>query len=190
MIEWGDYSLKDLLQKYFTDANLIEEFMYHPSINGLNMSEVSCYNFFINYFTGVYSKEYYLNHSVEDIRKLLLTKLSAINRNIIQNRTIKQIILDTDGTVLKVIADDTTEYHAKHYVIAGKPQDIYQKYFPELDKELLEVLKYYPHIETKKRIQPIYLGLTHKLESIGIDSLNYFFETDENAPVQLVRMFN
>ncbi|PKL01198.1 MAG: hypothetical protein CVV56_02845 [Tenericutes bacterium HGW-Tenericutes-1] len=190
MIEWGDYSLKDLLQKYFTDPALIDEFMYHPSINGLNMNEVSCYNYFINFFTGVYSKEYYLNHSIEDIRKLLLTKLSAINRNIIQNRTIKQIILDSDGTVLKVIADNSNEFHAKHYVIAGKPHDVYQNYFPELDKELLEVLKYYPHIETNKRIQPIYLGLNHKPESIGIDSLNYFFETNENESVKLVRMFN
>ena len=190
MIEWGDYSLNDLLQKYFSDSALIEEFSYQSSVNGLDSNDISCYNYFIKFFTGIYSKDYYLNHSVHDIRKLLLTKLTAINRNIIQNKTVKQIILDSDGTVLKVIDDEKKEYYAKHYVVSGKPNDFYKTYFPELDEALVEVLKYYPNIETKTKIQSIYLGLTHKSESIGIDALNYFFETDKEQPVKLVRMFN
>ena len=190
MIEWGDYSLDDLLKKYFTDDNLMKEFVMTSSIIGLDPSEISCYNFFIKFFSSVYSGEYYLKHTQQDLQKLLFTKLNAINRNVFKNKKVKSIVKDEDGTILKVIDEDSNEYYSKHFIVSEKPNTFYQRYFPDMADKIDDVMRYYPQIESKKKIQSIYLGLSTKSELIGIDSLNYFFDYDETSPVKLVRLFN
>jgi len=190
MIEWGDYSLDDLLHKYFTDDTLIHEFVMTSSVIGLCQNEISCYNYFMKFFNVIYSGDYYLKHNQSDIQKLLMTKLSAINRNIIRNISVSSIVRDDDGTILKVIDDDKNEYFAKHYVVSGKPDVFYETYFPELVDERNEVLQYYPQLQSKTVIQPIYLGLSTKPELIGIKSLNYFFDYQENDDIKFVRLFN
>lgn len=190
MIEWGDYSLETLLHKYFSDESLIQEFIMTSSVIGLDDNEISCYNFFIKYFTLLYTGEFYLKHSQNDIQKLLMTKLTAINRNIILNKKIKSIVKDQDGTILKVLDEDSKEYFAKHYVVSGKPNHFYESYFPELIDERENVMNYYPLIESKKVIQSIYLGLSTKSELLGIEELNYFFDYQDNDDIRLVRLFN
>jgi hypothetical protein len=190
MIEWGDYSLKSLLEKYFTDSKLIEEFMLNACVNGLEIDQLSCYHFFIKFFTGLYSGEHYLYHSLEDLRKLLMTKLQAINRNMIQTRRIKKYVLDEDGTIQKVIDEKNIEYGAKHFVIANDPKSFYEAYFPDHMEQLEGILKYYPNLGSKSLIQTLYIGLNQKSEAVGIDQLNYFFETQSDETVKLIRLFN
>ncbi len=190
MIEWGDYSLEELLKKYFTDTNLIAEFMLNSLVNGLPMDQLSSYHFFIRFFTGLYAGESYLYHSLDDIKKLLISKLQAINRNIIQNRKIVAFYTDDEGKIIRAIDDKNTEYNAKHFVIGDNPFDFYTKYFPDYHDKLEQILRYYPILDTHTRIQTLYVGLSQKAESIGIDSLNYFFETKPEESVQLIRMFN
>lgn len=190
MIEWGDYSLEDLLRKYFTDDNLVKEFLMTSSIIGLDSSEISCYNFFIKFLSIIYTGEYYLKHNQQDLQKLLITKLTAINRNIIKNKRVRSIVLDEDKTILKVVDEDANEYYAKHYVVSESPNTFYPMYFPDMPDEINDVLRYYPQIDTRKKIQSVYLGLSIKPELIGIDNLNYFFECDDKDEVKLVRLFN
>jgi len=46
MIEWGDYSLKDLLYKYFSDPEIVNEFMLNHQLNGLDPEKINSYHFF------------------------------------------------------------------------------------------------------------------------------------------------
>jgi len=190
MIEWGDYSLEDLLKKYFTDSNLISEFLLNSLVNGLPIDQLSSYHFFIKFFTGLYAGESYLYHSLDDIKKLLITKLQAINRNLIQNKKIVSYVTDDEGKIVKAIDEKNVEYGAKHFVIGNNPKEFYTKYFPDRQEDMDRILRYYPNLETNQRIQTLYVGLSQKAESVGIDSLNYFFETKPEESVQLIRMFN
>jgi len=98
--------------------------------------------------------------------------------------------LDDDNTILKAIDEKGNEYGAKHFVIEDNPKNFYKAYFPELENELLDILKFYPNLDSQTRIQTLYIGLNQKVETAGITNLNYFFETKPDDPIKIIRLFN
>jgi len=190
MIEWGDYSLKQVLDKYFNDPELIKEFALFDSINGLDLSQVNSYNFFMNFFIGLNCGVSYLYANEQEIMKMLLAKISVINPKLIQNRKIKKITTDDSGKIVKLVDNMGKDISAKHYIFAATPQEFYPKYFPTRTAELEEICKYYPNLESPRRVQTAYICLNQKPALIGINDFTYYFKPDPEAKLQLTRMLN
>ncbi|MFA5035724.1 MAG: hypothetical protein WC479_00915 [Candidatus Izemoplasmatales bacterium] len=190
MIEWGDYSLKQVLDKYFNNQELISEFSLFDAVNGLDLSQVNSYNFFMSFFVGLNNGVSYLYANEQEIMKMLLAKITVINPKLVQNRKIKKIATDDTGKIIKLVDTMGKDIVAKHYVFAASPQEFYPKYFPTRTAELEEILKYYPSLDSKRRIQTAYICLNQKPATCGINELTYYFKPDPETKVQLTRMLN
>jgi len=189
MIEWGDYSLKQVLGKYFSDTALIEEFGLFDAVSGLDLAEVNCYNFFMNFFIGLYHGFAYAFPSEVEIMKMLLAKIALINPKFVQNRKIARYVSDSNGKILFAVDSANKEISAKYYVVAGNPKEFYSRFFPDRPAELAEILRYYPNLEGKKRIQSLYVALSQKPASAGISELVYQFKNRPEDPVKVTRLF-
>ncbi|MDD4989623.1 MAG: hypothetical protein PHV42_04335 [Candidatus Pacebacteria bacterium] len=190
MIEWGDYSLEDLLMKYFSDPEIIKEFMFNQQLNGLDPKDVNSYHFFSQYFLGLKEGFYYINLSTEEIKKLLLEKLRIINPKITQKRRIKEFVYDEAGKITHVVDSTNKKIYAKHFIVSSNPDEFYKKYFPSYEEEIELVNKYYPNLYSTKRINTLYLALNQKPQQNGITELNYFFAGNTDSGSRIVRLFN
>jgi hypothetical protein len=190
MIEWGDYSLKELLDKYFVDEDLKREFLLNDFINGLNCEEINSYNFFSNFFIGLKSGFDYLDMSEKEIRDILIKKIQLINPNYIIKTRVKEINLDEDGKVRSIVDKDNNEYTAKFFFVESHPIKFYTKFF-DPSKEDMDLIKlYYPNIDKKSYINTLYLALNQNPKSLGIQDLVYYFYNQKEEPVKIVKVFN
>lgn len=190
MIEWGDYSLGELLNKYFSNEDLVKEFALNDFINGLNLEEVNAYSFFANYFCGLEDGFYELKISIKEIREKIIEKIKLINPNTIVKASIKQYVVNDQKEVIYLIDDKDQEIHAKYFFVSDNPVNFYQKYFENLDDDLETIKLYYPNINTSKKINTLYLVLKTKLVDIGINELIYYFKNDKDDEIKLIRMYN
>jgi len=190
MIEWGDRSLAELLGKYFTDPELIDEFLLFAEVNGLPIGEISSYNFFISFFNGMSDGWVNVTTSEDDIMKSLYAKLQIVNPKAVQNRKLKALAADASGKVVKAIDDAGKEIVAKHFVSGGDPLAFYSGYFPEMAAGLESIRKFYPGIGGKRRFGTLYLGLSGKPATAGVEEGDYQFVADPAVPVAPVRLFN
>lgn len=190
MIEWGDYSLEDLLEKYFQDHDLIHEFILNNQVNGLNPQEINSYNFFMSFFLGLKDGIVYLHQSNEDLRKILIKKLLILNPNIIQNLKIQKFAVDEDKKVSGFVDANGVEYHAKYFLINHNPRLFYEKHFPEFIDRIDTICKYYPQLNSSQRINTLYIALNQKVQNCGITELAYYFKNDLESHKRLIRLFN
>jgi phytoene dehydrogenase-like protein len=190
MIEWGDFSLKQVLDKYFTDPELVGEFNLFDSVRGLDLAEVNSYNFFMNFFIGLYHGVSYLYPNEQEIMKALIAKISVINPKFVQSRKIFKIVADASGKIVKVVDSTGKEIVAKYYIVASDPKDFYPKYFPDRTAELQEILKYYPNLDSRRQIQTLYICLNTKPVNAGVIDLAYYFKNNPEEPIKLTRLFN
>lgn len=190
MIEWGDYSLSQVLEKYFNDPELVNEFGLYDAIDGLDLAFVNAYNFFMSYFIGIQQGFSYLYNNEQEIMKTLLNKISLINPKSVQARKINKFIADASGKIIRAVDSTGKEISAKYYVVASDPQEFYTKYFPDRTAVLNEILKYYPNLDSKKRIQTLYIALNQKAAVAGISELVYYFNQEPKNNLQLTRMIN
>ncbi|MCK7486734.1 MAG: hypothetical protein MZU97_15400 [Bacillus subtilis] len=121
MIEWGDYSLLDLLKKYFADERLIAEFSLHPLVSGLDPATVNSYHFLVPFFVGIYSGSYYWLENEGTFMKRLIGKLQIINAKMVRTNKIKSFIADDTGKIVKIIDDAGGEFGAKHFIVGDTP---------------------------------------------------------------------
>jgi hypothetical protein len=190
MIEWGDYSLSKLLNKYFTSEELKKEFLLNGMINGLNPDEVNSYNFFSNYFMGLKKGFYYLHDSEKELREKLVKKLKIINPNMVIKTRIKEIIKDEDGKIKAFVDKDNNEYAAKFFFVENNPITFYKSMFEDVDEDIEIIKKYYPNFESTKRINTIYLALNQYPKNLGIEELLYYFKNPEDSNEQIIKLFN
>jgi len=190
MIEWGDYSLNDLLEKYFTDLELVNEFILNNQVNGLEPESINSYNFFMNYFLGLKHGFYYLNQSIDEIRKLLISKLLIINPNIFQKRKIKHYIYDESKKVTHLIDSENKEVTAKYFVINQNPKQFYQTYFSDFTEEIDTISKFYPNLDSTQMVNTLYIALNQKPQNIGMIEKSYFFKNDSQSKGKIIRLYN
>ncbi len=189
MIEWGDYSLKELLNKYFTSEEIQKEFLLNNFINGLKPDEINSYNFFSNYFIGLKSGFYYIEDSEKDIRKKLINKLKLINPNMVVKTRIKEIERN-NNKVISIIDKDNTKYKAKYFFIESDPTNFYTKYFSEIDEDIETIKSYYPNFDLTQKINTMYIALSDNPRNLGIENLIYYFKNEEIDKIKLVKLFN
>lgn len=190
MIEWGDHSLRQVLSKYFSNPELIGEFCLFDAIGGQDLAEVDCYNFFMGFFLGLYKGFSYIYPNEQELMKLLMGKISQINPKFLQNRKITRYVADSSGKVVMAVDSANKEIQAKYFVAVGNPKDFYGRFFPDRPAELIEILPYYPNLESKKRIQSLYVALNQKPNAAGITELCYYFKNRPEDPVKVTRLFN
>jgi len=190
MIEWGDHNLLELLNKYFESKELKREFLLNSQVNGLKLEDINSYNFFSNYFVGLKKGFYYLNNSSKDLREKLLKKLKIINPNIVIKTRIKDIIKDEDGTIKAFVDKNNKEYHSKFFFIESNPITFYEKYFDDLEADLETIKSYYPHFDSKQKINTIFLALNKHPKNLGLNDLIYYFKNTEDENEQIVKLFN
>lgn len=189
MIEWGDYSLKDLLEKFFSNQDLIQEFYINDFTAGLNVEEISAYSFFSNYLSGLKEKFYYLKPSQKEISKLLIDRIKIINQNAFYEGNVKTIITDRKS-IDYIITDKGENLKAKYYFKSGNPIDFYQKNFKANQDDLDIIKDYYPNLGTSKRINTLYLTLDCRANDIDLTEMSYYFKESSENKVILKRLFN
>lgn len=190
MIEWGDHSLKQVLSKYFSNPDLIGEFCLFDAIGGQDLAEVNAYNFFMGFFLGLYRGFSYIYPNEQEFMKLLMAKIAQINPKFLQNRKITRYVADSSGKVVMAVDSANKEIGAKYFVAIGNPKDFYGRFFPDHPAELNEILRYFPNLESKKRIQTLYVALNQKPSAAGIVELCHYFKNRPEAPVKVTRLFN
>ena len=190
MIEWGDMSLYDLLSKYFSDEDLILEFRVNDFINGLDMNEVSAYSFFSAFLIGLKSGFYHLKQSYKEICEMCIKKIKLINPNAFLNSSVKEFVINKKNKIEAIIDQDNNLLYAKYFFASSDPIEFYQKYFKVEEEDLKTLQLYYPNLNSKRRINTLYLVLNTKLTDIGINDMLYYFKSDYSDEIQLVRMYN
>ncbi len=190
MIEWGDYSLKELLEKYFSSQDLMEEFLVNDFINGLEMQKVNAYSFFSNYLSGLESNFYTIKHSYKEITEKLVERIKLINPNAFVKTSVKKYMVNEKKEVEYLVDSENNKIKAKYYFISDNPFNFYDKYFLNCEEDLEIFKNYYPNLETKKRINTVYLVLNSKLSDIGITDSFYYFKNDLDDDIKLVRLYN
>ncbi len=189
MIEWGDYSLEELLVKYFSSDELIKEFTYNNFISGLPIEQVNAYSFFSNYFLGLESGFYLLNNSYKDICLKAIEKITLVNPKAFLSTSVKEFVVK-DKKIECIIDTENNLIYAKYFFASGNPIDFYEKYFDISSKDLELLNLYYPNINSDQKISTLYLALNTKLTDIGIEDLIYYFKNDNLNPLKLLRMYN
>ncbi|MBN2876714.1 MAG: hypothetical protein JXL85_03575 [Bacilli bacterium] len=190
MIEWGDYSLEELLNKYFSSQALRDEFLLNGFINGLNPKEINAYNFFSNYFVGLKDGFYYLEDSEKSIRDKLINKLKIINQNIILKTRVKEFKKDSSNKVISIIDKNDDEYQAKYFFVEAEPEKFYTKYFTGLDEDIPIIHSYYPNITDRQKINTMYLAINDHPKNLDIEGLVYYFKNNEDDPLRIVKLYN
>ncbi len=189
MIQWGDYSLRGLLNKYFTNEDLINEFALNNEINGLDLDEVNSYNFFSNYFMGLNSGFYYLGVTPKDLCDMLINKLKLIYPNsIIKAKNLK--FTETDEKILSVMVNNKEEYEAKYYFVSDNPIKFYSKHFDNKQNDIKTIKEFYPNTESRYMYNTLYLAVNQKLKSIGIEGDIYYFRNKESESTKIIKMVN
>ncbi|XMB71527.1 hypothetical protein RJI07_05270 [Mycoplasmatota bacterium WC30] len=190
MIEWGDYSLGALLDKYFTSEALKNELLLDNNINGLNKDEINSYNFFSNYFIGLKSGFYYLEDSEKDLRDKLIKKLKLINPDIILKTRVKDILKDEDGKIKAFVDKSDKEYYAKFFFVEKEPIAFYKKYFKDVEDDMKVIKSYFPNINSKVKINTMYLAINRYPKDVGINDLIYYFKNEKSKTSRIIKMFN
>lgn len=191
MIEWGDFSLKELLFKYFTDDDLIKEFSINNFINGLDIEEVNAYSFFTNFIVGLKSGFYILKSTHKELCDSCQEKIRLINPKAFLKKQIKEYVVNDKSRIECIIDTDNNLHYGKYYFVStADPANFYDSFFKTSDKDLNIIESYYPNLEGKKKVSTLYLVLSIKLDDIGITESLYYFNNDLDDEIQLIRMYN
>lgn len=189
MVEWGDFSLHELLTSYFDDSNIIKEFTTNPFINGLDMKKVSAYNFFANYFIGLNSGFYYVKNPNESLREIILDRIKSSSKHVMIDAKVTNII--TNHKKINYIEDDLgNQYSGKYYFVSDQPIEFYNDYFPDLDAHVKKLKEYYPNIEDTTVKRTMYMVFDQKPQELGINHLLYYYQDNDRDHEKIIKIFN
>ncbi len=190
MIEWGDYSLNELLKKYFTSQTLRKEFLLTNNINGLDADKINSYNHFSNLFVGLKSGFYYLKDSESIIREKIINKLKLINPKSVIKTRIKQIIKDDSDKIEGIVDKNDNKYTAKYYFVEQEPEKFYSKHFSGHEEDIKIINSYYPNFNMTQKINTMYLAVNDYPKNLGIEDLVYYFKNSVDEKVKIIKLFN
>ncbi len=190
MIEWGDYSLRGLLEKYFTDSELIDDIINHSGVAGLDGERCSSYDFFMRFISGLFSNNYYIMHSLSDIKQRLITKIQTINRQFIQSSKIVSVTMDDDQSIKTVVDESGVEYETKYVLFSESINPLFDRYFSNQTEKLNDLKRYFPDITQPMCKRNVYIGVSEKPTQIGLDAMNYVFDHANVDGVTLTKLIN
>jgi len=176
MIEWGDYSLSDLLDKYFSDETLKQEFSRFSPIAGLDQADIGAYSFFLQFAIGMLEGFGYLFENDAELVKMLLARLEIISPNIVQSRSVKEYVADETGKIVRIVDSDFKEVSAKQIICSDEPDHFYTTYFSEKTIEREEILRHYPKTEQVRKQGTLAIVLKQTPSIYGLTESSYRFE--------------
>ena len=189
MVEWGDYSLIELLMSYFSDPTIINEFKTNGFINGLDLNKVSAYNFFANYFTGLKSGFYYITTPLESLREIILKKIKSSTKHSIIDAEITNIV--KNGHRVQYIEDNQgNKYLGKYYFVSDHPVEFYNDYFSDLNHHVKKLKQYYPYLEDPIVKRTMYLVFDPKPKDMDINQLIYYYQDNDLDSEKIIKIFN
>lgn len=186
MIEWGDYSVKELLEKYFTDPELIREFSLHPAISGLPLDTLHSYHFFVSFFLQLSEGNTYWLETEGTLMKKIIAKIQLVHPKAIMSQKIQSFQVDSKNRIESVTDDQGNEYHAKYYLIGDYLPHVIKQYFK--DNDFSSVLPFFPGLNQPYYQQSIMILLKQPLQTIDLEEYSYQFMPVENSTWQLTRM--
>ncbi len=187
MIEWGDLSLNDVLDKYFNNQELRNEFVLVYDSVGLNLEDINAYNYFIKFIDTFIEGSHFVTSSYEDIVQTLTEEISKNKEKIFTERGIKEVIF-TDGSIEKMIDENGVEIIAKHYVINMRIDEFIDRYAPDKQDIKEYFYKVYPKTKDAQTFNKLYIGLDINAEECGIKESQYIFSKFEEQGIQLMSL--
>jgi len=189
MIEWGDYSVEELLNKAFKDPDLIAEFALDPAISGLDPAGVSAYGFFVPFFLGLHEGRHYWLENESTLMKKILAKIAIVQPKAVVQGKIASFVPDVNGRILKVIAEDGKEYAARHFIVAEHPNAFYPRYFQKALAPMENLEGYLGDRAKARRTRSLVCLLSAEPDALGLDRVGYLFRRGSEASAfDLVRM--
>lgn len=189
MVEWGDYSLFDLLTHYYSDPSILNEFKTNNFINGLDLKKVSAYNFFSNYFIGLKSGFYFMRTPIENLRNILLKKIKESSKHSIVSSKITNIT--GQGQRIAYIEDsEGKQYFGKYYFVSDQPLEFYNDFFEDLDAHVNKLKSYYPYLENTSVKRTMYLVLDKPADYYDIKNLIYYYNDNDLDQERIIKIFN
>lgn len=189
LIEWGDLSLYDVLNKFFEDENIINEFVLVYDSLGFKPNQINAYNYFIKFFDTFIDGSHFISASYNDVVKSFTNEISKSKEKIFSNRKIVKFIFK-DDQIHKVIDSDGIEIQAKHYVINMRIDDFVDEYIPQATNLKEDFLKMYETINENRLINQVYLGLDTPAEDLGITEKQYLFSEFPDDNLRIMSILN
>jgi len=189
LIEWGDLSLYEVLDKYFTTEDIINEFSLVYDTAGHDVKDVNAYNYFMKFFDTFIDGSHFIQNSYNDIVKGFSSEISKTREKIFTNRKIKEFVFK-DNEIYKIIDNDGNEIQAKHYVINMRIDEFVDEYMPSNTEVKDQFSKMYKTLETEKYVNQVYLGLDQPSEKLGISEKQYMFSEFPDDDVRLISVVN
>ncbi|MCF7926234.1 MAG: NAD(P)-binding protein [Candidatus Izimaplasma sp.] len=189
LIEWGDLSLYDVLNKYFDHERLIMEFSLVYDTIGLDLKKVNAYNYFIKWLDTFVDGAHFVTTTFDDIVKIFNKEISRTKDNIHYNRSIKAVKMDGDKIDLLIDQDDN-EIKAKHYVINMRNDEFFKKYLPDREDLIDSFYEVYPDIQSKTYVNQAFFGFDTPVEELGITNKQYLFSDVEKDEIRFLSVLN
>jgi prolycopene isomerase len=189
LIEWGDLNLYTLLQRYFTSANIMNEFLLMHNSAGLELEEVNAYYYFIKWFDVFIDGAHFILNSYDDIISELSKEISKSRQKIFTDRKIEKVLVK-DNKILKVFDTNGKEIRAKHYVINMRIDDFAERYLSNSEQVRNDFLELYPSIEKRRYINRVYLGFSKPTSYFGMNRKQYIFSHIEEDEMRFISMTN
>ncbi|QMS84910.1 NAD(P)-binding protein [Candidatus Xianfuyuplasma coldseepsis] len=189
LIEWGDLSLRDVLEKYISDERVIDEFTLTYNSVGLQPEDINAYHYFIKWFDTFIDGNHFITTSYDQIVQTLTTEISKTREKIFMNRSIKDVIIKNDK-IVKVIDDDDNVIEARHFIINMRTDEFVDRYAPKRLDIKEKFLSMYPKIEVELFVNQAYIGLNCAPEEIDMFDSQYIFSEVEDDAVRILSIIN
>ena len=189
MVEWGDYSLKELLMLYFGDSPIIKEFTSNAFINGLDLEKVSAYSFMSNYFNGMYHGLFYIRTPHEQLKKAIIKRIKANSKQSIIKAEITNIV-SSNNKITYIEDNKGNQFYAKYFYFSDQPIEFYNDYFKDSENHIQKLKQYYPNLDDDYVQRTIYFVFEVDTLSVGIDQLMYYYQDHENDSEKILRITN
>ena len=189
MIEFADLSLHQVLSKYFSNLNIINEFTLVYDSVGLDASEINAYNYFVKWFDTFIDGSHFISSSFDDIVETLSAEISKNREKIFVGRRIKDVIVK-DNTIQAVIDIDGNEIVAKHYVINMRIDDFVDEYIPDRNDVKDKFYEMYPTAKLERFVNQVYLGFNCKASDFGLNEKQYLFSDIPGDNIRLLSIID
>ncbi len=189
MIEWGDLSLFDVLNQYYNDDKIMEEFLYVHNAIGLDLTAINAYNYFVKWFDTFVDGNHLIATSFDEIVEELTKEISKSRQKIFTNRKIEHVVIK-DNEIDYIIDTEGNEIEAKHYVINMRTDEFADMYLDSDEEIKSDFYEFYPDANNGVYTNRVYLGLSVLPEDIGMNHLQYFFSHIEEDDVRFLSLTN
>ncbi|MFP4286195.1 MAG: hypothetical protein ACLFRI_00740 [Candidatus Izemoplasmataceae bacterium] len=180
---WGNKSLKMVLQSYFKDPELLNEFGFMHHTVGLDLNEINAVHYFIRWFNIFMEKSYFIQNTYEELNTLFMHKNT---HETIVRESIKEVVIE-DNKIVKIVTKNG-EYKADFYIINDNPKKLINTYIKENKGLLEEALPSVFKQQAKYRVNTAMIGLNKPLKALGLNHVKYVFEPDLSKDIPFLSL--